>query len=294
MLRRCCSLSLALVPALVLGGATSFPAEAALAAPADDDATEARASLEVDASDLGPGAQALQERIESRGEAVLREREILPGREAGDPKLYIRVESLGSDTSGYRCVYEARRDDVVIDGTTGAAECRLCTQSELIEQVEAAVERMAPRLRASSTEQLAAEPAQEASGESSDEPGMGAAPAGGEVDEERSRALGPVGKGGIGLTVIGAAALGAGVGLMLREPSVLEDEPTKQLDTWKPGLGVAAGGGAVLLAGVTMIIVDAVRRRRGRDASSTALVPWSDGRGGGLAFTGRFSLMPTR
>ena len=279
MLRHCCSLILA----LGLGGATAFPVSAAMSGPGQAPTSdEARTSFEVDARDTGPGAEALQERIESRGEAVLREREILPGEE-NDPKLFIRVESLGSDTSGYRCVYEARRDGVVIEGTTGAAECRLCTQSELIEQVEAAVDRIAPRLRVSVTE---AATEQEASPSDDAPPDVNRTSA---DRDDRAGRLGPVGKTGIALSVIGAAGVATGVGLILREPSVLDDEPTKQLNTRTPGIGAAAGGGAVLLAGVTMIIVDAVRRRRGRDASSTALHPWSNGRGGGLVLRGRFS-----
>ncbi|MBV1861653.1 MAG: hypothetical protein KUG77_24755 [Nannocystaceae bacterium] len=106
----------------------------------------ARASLEIDASALGEAGPAVGARLTTQGERVLRDSDVLPGKGPGDAVISIRLDTL-SDAVGYRYAYTVTRAGELVEGARGAAECRLCSEAELTEQLDVAITRLAGRLQ---------------------------------------------------------------------------------------------------------------------------------------------------
>ncbi|MBX7083716.1 MAG: hypothetical protein K1X88_31190, partial [Nannocystaceae bacterium] len=180
------ALALALLPALALP-------PTAHAAPAEQQPI--RADLSIEATLRDPKST-LPERIRVRGEALLRDNEVLPARGAQDPRIVIAIEPL-SGAQGYRCRFGAWRGEQAIEGTDGVSLCELCTEGELVEHVGAAITRVVGQLP-------------RAQGEAPP-PGDGTPP-----DPEPPRRRGGVASlrgAGIGLTVGGGVALGVGIPL---------------------------------------------------------------------------------
>jgi hypothetical protein len=229
----------------VLGGPTLAVLLAAAGSPAEDEPL--RAALQVDASALGEDGAPLGKRLQRRGEAVLREAEVLGARTDDDPVVSVSVEALPGD-AGYRCAFALQRSGEEIAGTQASTECRLCTDVELEEQVTAMIERLVPKLprpgEPSSTGQV---------------PPPSAASV--DVDAHPSGwVIGRMGQAGIGVSVVGAAALGVGLGLAV---GGADSQAVRG-----SGIGVAAVGGAVLVTGVVLLAVD--RSRSGRVTPTAA------------------------
>jgi len=93
------------------------------------------------------------------------------------------------------------------------------------------------------------------------------------------RALGPKGWAGVGLAIAGAAGVAVGGGLVgLGAIAVPGDAP--RLRDWRPaGWSLLAIGGASLVGGTVMAVVDARSRRNGR----VSVRPWGSRRGAGVA-----------
>jgi hypothetical protein len=85
-----------------------------------------------------------------------------------------------------------------------------------------------------------------------------------EEEEDRGPHIGPLGYTGIGVGVLGTGALAAGIPLIFRPPDMLRGEPpnVEEYSTAIPGIVMAVGGGVALAAGVTLVVVDLVRRRK--------------------------------
>lgn len=210
------------------------------AAPAADEPL--RAGLDVDASQLGEGGGALEQRLETRGQAVLREAEVLSPRGDDDPVVSVKIEALPED-AGYRCAYELRRRGEPIEGTQASSECRLCTDVELESQFTAALERLVPKLAHT-----------DAPADTDTPP-----PTPVHVDvEPRGWTIGRMGQAGIGVTAVGAAVLGVGLGLAVAGADSVRTS----------GIATAAVGGAMFVTGVVLLAVD--RTRSGRRVSTTA------------------------
>lgn len=110
-------------------------------------------------------------------------------------------------------------------------------------------------------------------------------------DRRARRPLGPLGKAGIPLMIVGAgAAIGGGVMIGLGErkddSSTGVDRATTNLRP--PGIALAAIGGAVLVGGTVMLVIDRVRAKRDRTAQTPAVVPVVSHREAGVALTFRF------
>ncbi|MFO0633293.1 MAG: hypothetical protein U0168_10610 [Nannocystaceae bacterium] len=131
------ALALALLPALALP-------PTAHAAPAASESQPIRAGLSIEAKLRDPKST-LPERIRVRGEALLREREVLPARGEDDPRIVIAIEPL-QGAQGYRCRFGAWQGEQAIDGTDGVSLCELCTEGELVEHVGAAITRVVAQL----------------------------------------------------------------------------------------------------------------------------------------------------
>lgn len=96
-------------------------------------------------------------------------------------------------------------------------------------------------------------------------------------DADRSAPrLGAMGWAGVGLVGVGVASIGAGIALLVIEPT---PHPTKEttLRSWRPGgIAFTVGGGAGLVTGAVLVVLDA--RRSKRRSSNLAFTP-SLGRG---------------
>ncbi len=209
-----------------------------------------RASLQVDATALGDAGPAVAERLTTRGERVLRDEDVLPGRGAEDALITIRVDAL-SDAIGYRYDYNVTRNGELVEGARGAAECRTCSEAELAEQLDDAIERLVGRLQPEHEDKPEVEPPP-----SVVEPqAMPAPPSGWNV--------GPMGGTGIALTGVGGLALGLGVGLSVAEPVLLDGNSERNSTVSVAGLAVAVVGVALTATGVALMLTDRSRSRRG-------------------------------
>lgn len=207
-----------------------------------------RAKLDVEVAGGDAGAS-LADRIRVRGEALLRDHEVLPARSVDDPRIVIAIESLG-ESPGYRCRFGAWRGDEVVSGTDGVSVCELCTEAELVEHVGAAIVRVVEQLPPQA--QTQAPPPRPI-----DDP----APA-----RRHARApLGTLGKAGVGLLAGGAVlALAVGVPLVLlqRKDTKVQEERVDGVDTKPVGIAMLAVGGAALVAGAVLLGIDRSRARK--------------------------------
>ena len=210
----------------------------------------ARASLDVDTSALGEAGPAVGARLTARGERVLRDADILPGNDPGDALISIRLDTL-PDAVGYRYAYTVTRSGELVEGTRGAAECRLCSEAELTEQLDVAITRLAARLQP-----------EEAPG-----PAESETPPAPVIDREPAAAapgwtVGPMGGTGIVLTGVGGLMLGLGSGLAIAEPVLLEGNSERNGTVSVAGLAVAVAGVALASTGVALMLVERKRSRR--------------------------------
>lgn len=210
----------------------------------------ARASLDVDATALGDAGPAVGARLTTRGERVLRDADILPGKEPSDAIISIRLDTL-PDAVGYRYAYTVTRNGELVEGTRGAAECRLCSEAELTDQLDVAITRLAARLQPEET----SEPA---------EPAVVPAPvlAPAVTNTPPGWTLGSMGGAGIILTGVGGLALGLGAGLAIAEPVLLEGDADRTGTVSVAGLAVAVAGVALASTGVALMLVERKRSRR--------------------------------
>ncbi|MBK6917370.1 MAG: hypothetical protein IPH07_08230 [Deltaproteobacteria bacterium] len=208
--------------------------------------TVVRAKLDVEVAGGDAGA-ALAERIRVRGEALLRDHEVLPARSPGDPRILIAIESLG-ESPGYRCRFGAWRGEAVVAGTDGVSLCELCTEAELVEHVGAAIVRVVEQLPPQ-TQPPPPRPL--------DEPVAG---------REQGRApLGKLGKAGVGLLAGGAViGLAVGVPLLALRPKITSDgqERVERVGTKPIGIAMVAVGGALLVTGAVLLALDRSRARK--------------------------------
>ncbi len=236
-------------------GAQTEPASTPTSAPGGPVRTGVvRAELVIEAL-LGDDSANITERSRVRGEALLRNQEVLPARDADDPRIRIRIEAK-ADGSGYRCRYGAYRGDAVIAGSDGVSVCELCTQAELVDHVEAAIERVVPRLPV-------------------EVPVPVPAPTPAPRTPDTSRApWGVLGKTGIGVTGAGMIGVVAGAVLVSR-PTGIRDSgiDRQQTDYRTPGIVVLSIGLGVAVAGVALILVDRYRARRGRAGTTWRAAP---------------------
>lgn len=225
------------VRASPFAGAASIEPETA-----GDAQTIVRAELEIDAQ-LGEGSEVIRERVRIRAEALLRKHEILPARDASDPRIAIHIERR-SDGPGYRCRFSVQHNGAAVAGSEGVSECPLCTEVELVEHVEAAIERVAPRVPAAAP------------------PPTDVPPPTVVDDSPRKAPLSPIGKAGIGVSSVGALGIVIGAVLVTRPPERGDGLEGESTELRKPGIAVLAVGCGLLIGGLAMLAVDRHRARR--------------------------------
>ena len=243
----------ALAVALGLGVAPSDVPPSGPARGVSDEADKAadlpprRAALVVSAESLGPAAPAIERRLRTEGELVLREADVLPAASVADPRIEVEIEAL-PDEAGYRCKLRITQAGQVVDGADASTECRLCTDDELAKQVSDAVLRIAARIPA-------------------DEPPEVAAPVPGPESTAPPRppqwTVGKLGGAGIGLTAGGGLLTGLGLGLAIAPPLVRDSGGRSGSTVTLSGVAVAVVGGAALVSGIVMMLLDR-KRSRGR------------------------------
>jgi hypothetical protein len=239
------------------------------------------ATVEIDTSDIGEEGPVIKRRTHERTDVVLRAAGVLPGRpDARDPVIHVDVDVLAGPDPGYQCEVWISRDDAVL-GERRRVECPLCTESEIVQRVEATVRELVALLPADADAEPSPEP--EPSATSGSTPPSSSTPAPPSDTDDRA-GLGPLGKAGAALVPVGAAAAIAGAVLVALPAKVDQDDPLYEIDYRPPGAATLAAGGAVLVAGVVLLVVD---RRRARPRT-TALAPTLGPRAAGLSWSGRF------
>ncbi len=194
--------------------------------------------------------------------------------EAGRRTLVVHV-SPGPFAGDYLVRVEAHFDGALV-GDVAPEPCLSCSVVQIVDGVEEAAGELVGQFPAPVTE-----PEPEPTDAVSDEPTASDEPA------ARDSSTRPLLVTGISATVVGGLGLATGIGLIVAheqaEPN--EGQPFIRVVDYRPaGIGVAAVSGAVLIAGVVLIVV---RVREGRERR-TALVPaLGPGFAGGV-LVGRF------
>jgi hypothetical protein len=168
-------------------------------------------------------------------------------------------------------------------------ECRTCKPKELVAKIGEAVATQRAAVLRADAEPVPTAPDAEPAGEEPN-PVAAAAP---QVRPSEAPPPGgrwtQIGNAGLAMAVVGAAALGTGIGLAVRQDAFAASDSDVQVqrrrDTRPLGIGLAAVGGAALVGGVAMIIVD---RGRAKRSTRVAWVPAVGRRELVLTLGGRF------
>ncbi|MFZ6184010.1 hypothetical protein [Nannocystis pusilla] len=260
--------------------------------PAKRERLAASASVAIDTAAAGEEGQLMNPRIQARVVDAMKAFNITEGKDAGLPKVAIKVSELGGDAIGWSYTIDVRHgSDQAISGGSLRGECVDCIEKELVEKVGTDARLALQQLRVYIDEYNAKVDADNKQAEAAATPtttdaaatpGAPAAVTGPGVD---ASPMHPLCKAGIGLMAAGVVGIGVGVGL-----AVL---PDRQLDpnigyefrsTTLPGYVTLGIGGAAALAGVALFVVG---HRKSR-ASQTALVPSFGAGVVGLQWSGRF------
>lgn len=187
-------------------------------------------------------------------------------------------------TYDYRVSAVAMRNGESVGPVSEPVAC-VCNSDELLALVDA-------RIAAAAEELVVDAPAPEPEPSSMDADAEPSQPSEGEPevptfepDRDARRRLGPLGWSGVGLGILGAGALGAGVALVLRpdRPRQVGGSLEHQ-STHPPGIAMTIGGGVAFVTGVALLVVDRVRHRE----RLVMLQPTVDSRWLGLSIDGRF------
>ena len=180
----------------------------------------------------------------------------LPGHEQS---LEVAIEG---ETYAYEVTVTPLRDGSVVGGSPERVRCE-CSSRELLDLVDRELRDAVGTLRrepiVEERSELEPEDEQETEPESED---MKEPPAEGGPSRSGVR---PTALGGTGIAVglVGVAALAAGCSMIVAEPKPLgPHDAVLERDRHPPAVPLLAAGGAALLGGVTMVVLDITRCRR--------------------------------
>ena len=250
------------VAGLAIGSICWFSAATAEAGPAESvsEAIELRVEVALD----GPDSEALRSAVEQDAIARLDGLGHVVG---SDSATEVDVTIGWHDESEvvFSVVVTAEREGQRFFRDKVA--CNQCGTPELFEQVGLSLEAIAEEL---------------ATKRRSDE--QPPTPAGPPLENQtpskeagRPRGLDRLGWAGVGLGSAGLVVTGVGIGLLSKglqiEPDPGGDAYQLVTDFRPAGTVMTAAGGAALVGGLTLVVVDLVRKRRTRRRSSVALLP---------------------
>jgi hypothetical protein len=170
---------------------------------------------------------------------------------------WIAVE-IGGATYDYWVSVTPMRDGKAVGPAVKPRLCE-CNSETLLEVIDAAIAEAVATLNA--VEEQPAVTASSTTERGADETTVAPPP------RVKRRRFSGLGIGGAVLTGFGATAVGAGVTMLRLSPLDVGTRDLKEVPWTGPAYGALVGGGAVLLIGVTMVIVDATRCRRDWTAS---------------------------
>ena len=287
---------------------------------------EFRTFLQMDTTALSDDAQGVASRLRSKAEQEITRFDVMLGADAsgGLPVVVIKLVPLTGEDEGFSYTIDINHaNHTPIKDGSSVGECKLCTESELLEKVAGSTRALMPKLRAYITDfnnQPCAPPACKVDLDCNATPDTPSchvasgkcvkAPSKGECTTDADcvgnvhgatchrvtrmcvgAAAPPAGmnvkqKAGIGLMVAGALGLGIGIGLVVRKPQpVAMDMAWQTRETQKPGFAVLAVGGAALVTGVVLFVLG---RRQARTQARTQVGPAAGAGVYGLTWTGRF------
>ena len=272
--------------------ALAWPAVAAERAP-----TEPRhATVEIDTSDIGEEGPVVKRRTRERTDVVLRAAGVLTGRPGvEDPVIHVDIDELTADEPGYRCEVWISHGDREL-GERRRIECPLCTESEIVQRVEHTVSGLvdllpvgpppadAPATETGTEPTTEPTPTSDAPSDTTSEPTAATSP----TEGDRPGALGVLGKTGAAFIALGAAGAAAGAVMVALPAKVDPDDPLHETTYRPPGIATLAAGGAVLVTGIVLLVVDRRSARRRTTALVPTLGPSAAGMTVGMTWSGRF------
>ncbi len=265
-----------LLPALVLLSAQPAPAPeatptvSAAATPAASSSTTAGLRVGITQYDGASVSDAMTQRIRTMGEEVYRQNGVAHGDESSPVIVEITVGPHGEE--GYASNIVVRKHQQEIAGTRrDNIVCELCTESELLAQLQGNLQEIMPAVQQAANEDEA--PVDEAPVVEGPQPGPEQP-----MTEPTKPGLSNLAKAGIATFVVGAVAVGIGAGVFVNGTQSGGDNST-------PGAIVTGIGAAFAVTGAALLIVDQSRTNKRRRA---AFAPSYDGRTVGVALAGRF------
>lgn len=194
--------------------------------------------------------------------------------EGADATIVVKLSWVDMDGLHY-----AVKVTVVRDGEPDSVtefECKGCSDAELGRVVGSHLPEIVPNLERKTEPappQLEGDPPQPEEVEVEPDP---------EPEKPKPRPLGPLGKAGIGVGVVGLLGIGAGAlvfvqGQKFDNPMGVFVDPEGK-DYRDPGVGVMVAGGLMVVGGLVLFVIDRTRGRKGRSArKKTRVGPTSTG-----------------
>lgn len=288
---------------------------------------EVRAAVQIDTAALTDDAAGVGTRMRGKVEQAVQSFDVLLGDDVAKlPVIVIKVAPIPND-EGFSFTVDINHDThkPIKDGSS-FGECKLCTESELLEKVAGSTRALMPKLRGYITDfnnqPCGAPPAECEADAQCKDPNRPVchrtekrcvADLRGGCSSDADCAKSPVGpfcapeshkcvasleqpqagmngkqKAGIGLMIAGALGAGIGVGLVVNKPKVPDPMVAWETrETQKPGFAVLAVGGAALITGVVLFVLG--RRQASKKLSQFApMVPTGSltGQGAGAGVYG--------
>lgn len=275
------------LPASMAGAVTSPVASVrAVTAPAQED-PEVFASVKVDAEGFGEVGSKVSTRVVAEAETTLEAEGIKRRTGVDDIVVFLKVTPPPSGDEGYMLGIAVTHLGQPITETI-EADCELCVEDELIELVDAKIRELLPKIRehmAQVQADAAAAAAEAQAEEPEPEPEIEPPPP---IVEEEPKGMGGKGKAGAALLGLGAAGAVAGVIMAVRPPTQISPDNGYELRrTQPPGYATLAVGGALLVTGAVLLVLDSRERKRSRP-KATSVAPMLSPSVAGLSWSGRF------
>ena len=281
--------AISLVLPASLAGAVTSPATSvrAVTAPPQED-SEVFASVKVDAEGFGEVGSKVSTRVVAEAESTLETEGIKRRTGVDDIVVFLKVTPPPSGDEGYMLGIAVTHLGQPITETV-EADCELCVEDELIELVDAKVRELLPKIREHMA-QVRADAAAAAAAETEveePEPEPEIEPPPPIIDDE-PKGMGGKGKAGAALLGLGAAGAVAGVIMAVREPTQVSPDNGYELRrTQPPGYATLAVGGALLVTGAVLLVLDSRDRKRSRP-KATSVAPMLGPSVAGMSWSGRF------